>query len=150
MTIYTTLQHNLPVFVRSRHFPVIWKGKEYKFQKQFPWKELNVPQESVELLFKVDKLYHDESLEKDAKAGDRLVELDKQQLLTLVRLVNDEVKRNTSTKEEFTRYKIKGSTIEDKQRGLIRSWLHAVAKKEEWIAFFYETRDSLLNNNTEE
>lgn len=120
-----TLQDNLPVFVRSRYRPIVWSGRKFKFQSHFPWQEMGVPRSTVEILFNSDQLYHDESLEVENKVGDRLAELNQAQLNRLVILLNGEIKSKTTSKEQYNRSRVRISKIEDKQRGLLRTWIRA-------------------------
>lgn len=138
-----TLQYNKPVFVKSRHFPVVWKGKTFKFNDYFPWQEMSVPQEAVQALFGIDRLYHNEELEVQQKVGDRLAELNKEKLDSLVRLVNAMVKERCTTDKEFQSKKVKHSKIDDKQRGLIRAWLN----RNQWaLEEYLVIRDDLLGS----
>jgi hypothetical protein len=86
-------------------------------------------------------LYHNQDLEKENKVGDRLSELTTDQLYSLVGLLNGEVKKRTSTAEELKEKRCRQSKIDDKQRGLIRSFL----RKNPWITEdFYKFRDNIL------
>ncbi|MCJ8336467.1 MAG: hypothetical protein MJH10_19915, partial [Epibacterium sp.] len=78
---------------------------------------------------------------KENKAGDRLSEMNAGQLYTLVGLLNSEVKRRTTSAEELKDKRCRQSKIDDKQRGLIRSFL----RKNAWITDdFYRFRDDIL------
>ena len=93
------------------------------------------------LLYASGYLHHNKELEVQAKVGDRLSEMNGNQLKTLVNLINTEVKKRTSSTNEFENKRCKQSTIDDKQRGLIRRFL--VGNK--WIQEdFYAMRDTIL------
>jgi hypothetical protein len=140
------IQFDRPLFVRSRHRPITWKGRSWKFQEHFPWAEIGVPEKTVIILYNNDQLYHDENLEVANKVGDRLSEMSRWQLDSLVRLVNAEVKERTGSKAEFDKKKCKFSAVDDKQRGLIRQWLRA----NPWASeAFYTYRDQVLEKATE-
>lgn len=139
--IITTFQQNLPVFVRSQYRPFVWGKNKYEMNEMVPWLELGVPQEKIEILFKAGFLYHNTDLEKDLKVGDRLSEMNKAQLDSLVNLLNTEVKKRTSSTDEFNKKKCKKSRLEDKQRALVRQFLY----RSPWInERFYEIRDKIL------
>ena len=77
------------------------------------------------------------------KVGDRLSEMNAEQLYTLVGLLNSEVKKRTSSAEELKNKRCRQSKIDDKQRGLIRSFL----RKNPWITEdFYKFRDDILGD----
>lgn len=142
MANYTNFQHNLPVFVLQRE-PLVYKGNPYKNGSSFPWQELDVSPETVETLFKAQVLYHNPALEKEQKVGDRLSEMSKTQLDTLVMRLNEIVKKKTSSTTEFRSKKCKLSKLEDKQKGLLRQFLN----RNPWIMDdFYEIRDSILGD----
>lgn len=141
------IQYAQPLFVNDRRSPIIWKGKEFKYNEYFPWQELSVPKEAVTALYNQYKLYHNPALETQQKVGDRLSEFEGEKLKTLVRLVNSMVKQRCTTDKEFQQKRIKGSTVADKQRGLIRSWIN----RNEWaLDEYYAIRDKLLGETTEE
>ena len=86
-------------------------------------------------------LYHNQDLEKENKVGDRLSEMNTDQLYTLVGLLNGEVKKRTTSAEELKNKRCRQSKIDDKQRGLLRSFL----RKNPWITEdFYKFRDDIL------
>lgn len=135
-----------PLFVRSRHYPVIFKGKTFEYNSHFPWMEMGMEEDAIRMLFNMDRVYHNEELEVEAKIGDRLSELKGEKLKKLVRLTNAMVKKRCTTDKEFQNKKVKGSLIEDKQRGLIRSWIN----RNGWaLEEYYELRDSILSEATE-
>ena len=136
------LQYDHPLFVRDRYQPVVWKGKMFNFQDHFPWKELTVPEDVIFALWGAGRLYHDPSLEKEQKVGDRLEEFDIDKLERLVDSLNLEVKRLTTSTTEYERKKIKKSKIRDKQIGLLRSW----KRNNLWAEDnFFTERDKILS-----
>lgn len=142
MNAYNTFQHNIPVFVLQRE-PLVFKGNTYKSGSNFPWQELDTPIETVELLFGAQVLYHNPLLEKEQKVGDRLSEMSKTQLDTLVLRLNEVVKKKTSSTTEFRSKKCKLSKLEDKQKGLLRQFLN----RNPWIMDeFYTIRDDILGD----
>lgn len=136
------LQLDKPVFVRSRHHDFTWKGRKYTYNQEVPWQELNIPAEVIQLMFKTDKLYHNESLEAKHQVGDRLAEFEWAELTLLVDRVNVEVKKRTNSTQEYTKYKIKKGSGKSAQklRGLIRTWLATEWGRE----IFFEKRDQML------
>ena len=143
MTISLEFQYDWPLFVRSRHYDITWKDKTFTYGDHIPWKECNIPEEVVKNWFKGDLVYHDTELEKQNKVGDRLSELDGNGLEKLVSDLNVLVKKRTNSTAEFTAKRCKQSKIDDKQRGLIRSWLRINRWAEDE---FYAIRDKLLGD----
>ena len=142
MTINLEFQRDWPVFVRSRHNTFTVRGIEYKYNDFFPWKELSIPEESVALWFKADLLYHNSELEKQNKVGDRLSEFDKNGLEKIVAALNVLVKQRTNSLAEYNQKKVKQSAIDEKQRGLLRSWL----RNNRWAEDeFFSIRDKMLD-----
>lgn len=136
-----SFQIDWPIFVRSRYKTIVWKGKEFGYLAHVPWKELGVPEDVVKAWFAADLVYHNPELEKQTKVGDRLSEMTIDQLDRLVDMVNVEVKRRTNSTQEFNAKRCRKSRIEDKQRGLIRSFL----RTNRWIEEdYFRIRDSLL------
>ena len=136
-----------PLFVRSRHYPVIFQGKTFKYNDHLPWMEMGMDENIARTLFNQDRVYHNDELEVQSKVGDRLSEFKGEKLKALVRLTNSMIKQRCTTDKEFQNKKIKGSTIEDKQRGLIRSWIN----RNHWaLDEYYEIRDKLLNESEEQ
>lgn len=113
------LQYDRPLFVKV---PFTGKNRSWGRQEHFPWKELSVDKSAVEALYNNDYLYHNGDLETKAKVGDGLESLDADALLAVVATINEKVKAKTSSKAEYDRKRCKQSKIDDKQRGLIRSW----------------------------
>ena len=114
-----SLQYDRPVFVKV---PFHGSGRKWDRQEHFPWKELSVDQDVVQVLYNNEYLYHNETLEVKAKVGDGLEALDVEALESVVNSINEKVKAKTTSKAEFDRKKCKKSKIVEKQRGLIRSW----------------------------
>jgi len=139
--MYKDLQVAIPVFVKGMHNSIKWQGKTFKYNQNLPWQEMEVPYETARLWFINDMIYHNEELEKQAKVGDRLSELNSELLGKLVDSINVIVKTRTNSTSEFNDKKCKKSRIEDKQRGLIRSFLRNNAWVEE---DFFTIRDKLL------
>lgn len=113
------LQYDRPLFVKV---PFTGKKRQWDRQEHFPWKELSVDKTAVEALYNNNYLYHNGDLESKAKVGDGLEALDADALLAVVATINEKVKAKTSSKAEYDRKRCKQSKIDDKQRGLIRSW----------------------------
>lgn len=141
MTITLEFQRDWPVFVRSRYDPFRIRNIEYGYNDLFPWKELSIPEEHVAMWFKTGLLYHNSELEKQNKVGDRLSEFDKAGLEKLVARLNVLVKQRTNSTNEYNAKKVKQSSIDEKQRGLLRSWLRNNRWAEEE---FYAIRDEML------
>lgn len=135
---YLGWQVDWPVFVKMS---LSADGKQWKRGEHFNWLERSMDADKVALLYASGYLHHNKELEVQAKVGDRLSEMDGNQLKTLVNLINTEVKKRTSSTNEFENKRCKQSTIDDKQRGLIRRFL--VGNK--WIQEdFYAMRDTIL------
>lgn len=136
---YLGWQMDWPVFVKT---PFSAFGKPWKKHQLFDWQNYTGSDpEKVAQLYAAGFIYHNQELQKEFKAGDRLGEMNPSELKRLVFLLNDELKKNTSNRDEFNKKKCKQSTIEDKQRGLIRTFLI----RQPWITDkFYEFRDSIL------
>lgn len=136
-----TFQYSKPVFVRDRYKPIKVKGKWYKYNDYFPWQEVGLEAEKAQIMYDIDRLYHNEELEVESKVGDRLSELKGEKLKKLVRLTNALVKKRCTTDKEYQSKKVKGSLVEEKQRGLIRAWVN----RNNWaLDEYYEIRDSIL------
>lgn len=139
--MYKDFQVYTPVFVRSRHKTITWRGNTYNYNQQVPWRELNIPEENVRIWFKYDMLYHNPELEKENQVGDRLGELSSSQLETLYNLLNAKIKSLTNSNSEYNKKKVRRSKIDERQRALIRTWL----RNNEWAEdYFYEIRDDIL------
>tara|TARA_R110001632_G_scaffold94747_3_gene200751 strand:+ start:480 stop:857 length:378 start_codon:yes stop_codon:yes gene_type:complete len=114
-----SLQYEIPLFVKVQFSG---SGRVWKLQEHFPWKELSIDKGVVQQLYQNDYLYHNAALEVETKVGDGLEALNSEALLALVDKLNERVQAKTKTKTDFERQKCKKSKIDDKQRGLIRSW----------------------------
>jgi len=135
---YLGWQVDWPVFIKM---PLSADGKEWKRDEHFNWLERGIEADKVSILYKSGYLHHNTELEIQNKVGDRLSEMNGSQLKTLVNLINAEVKKRTSSTNEFENKRCKQSTLDDKQRGLIRRFL--VGNK--WIMDdFYKMRDTIL------
>jgi len=132
-------QVDWPVFIKQGFSG---NGKIWKQGDHFNWLELDIPLDKVSTLYDYGRIYHNPEIEVQSKVGDRLSEMAGQQLATLVTLMNAEVKSRTSSTAEFEKKKCKKSTIDVKQRGLIRRFLN----NSDWIMDdFYEIRDTILS-----
>jgi len=131
-------QVDWPVFVKM---PLSADGKEWKRGDHFNWLERSIDEQKVAVLYASGYIYHNKELEVQNKVGDRLSEMNSEKLASLVNLINAEVKSRTSSTSEFESKRCKKSTIDDKQRGLIRRFLLT----NRWITEdFYKMRDSIL------
>jgi len=138
---YLGWQVDWPVFVKM---PFIADGREWKRLEHFNWAERGIDQKQVATLYATGHIYHNYELEKQTKVGDRLGELNAEQLKRLVVQLNDIVKKRTTTQKEFQDKRCKQSKLEDKQRGLIRRFLN----RNQWIVEdFYEIRDYILGES---
>jgi len=132
-------QVDWPVFVKR---PFSAFGKPWRIGEEFNWQlQVGAQEDKIAQLYKSGYIQHNRDLEVTTKVGDRLSELNSEQLLSLVKLVNKEVQGRTSTTKEYNDKKIKQSRIDDKQRGLIRAWLN----RNNWmLEDYYRIRDSIL------
>ena len=140
------IQYSKPLFVRSRHKTIKFKGKEWFYNQYFPWQELGMPEDKIRILFDIGMVYHNENLEKEVKVGDRLVEINDEDILKLIRLTNSELKKRAANDTEFGRIKIKQSKIRDKQIGLIRSWMNRFPTLADEVMF--PIRDDILGGQS--
>lgn len=139
--MYLDLQIGVPVFIRGRD-PLVYQGKTYKQNQHFPWLEINVPYETARSWFQAGLIYHNPELEKQVQVGDRLIEFEGESLEKLVDAINVIVKSRANSTTEFTKKRCKKSKIDEKQRGLIRSFL----RNNLWIEEeYYELRDKMLD-----
>ena len=139
---YLDFQVNVPVFVKSQHNEISLKGHTYKKDEYLPWQELGVEYATVRQWWLFGYVYHNQELEKQTKVGDRLSEFDAQGLEKLVDAINVIVKEKTNSASEFKDKRCKKSRLEDKQRGLLRSFL----RNNRWIEEqFFEIRDRMLD-----
>lgn len=135
---YLGWQVDWPVFVKT---PLSADGKHWKRGEQFNWLERSLDACKVSLLYSSGYIHHSKELEVQTKVGDRLSEMSGKQLKALVALMNAEVKKRTSSTNEFEGKRCKQSTLDDKQRGLIRRFLGG----NRWIMEdFYTMRDTVL------
>lgn len=138
-------QVDKPVFVKQAFTAF---GKQWQRGEEFNWLNQNFRGEdwfkqlqSVHSLYNTGYLHHDSAREKQSKVGDRLSEMNGEELYRLTKLLNDQVKDRTSSATEFADKKVKTSKIESKQRGLIRQWL----RRNAWASEdFYKFRDAIL------
>jgi len=135
---YLGWQVDWPLFIKT---PLSADGKEWKREEHFNWLERGIEADKVAILYASGYVHHNTDLEVQSKVGDRLSEMQGNQLKTLVTLINAEVKKRTSSTNEFENKRCKQSTLDDKQRGLIRRFL--VGNR--WIMDdFYKMRDTIL------
>jgi len=131
-------QVDWPVFVKN---PFQAANTSWTRGQHFNWQERKLDPYKVYTMYASGYLFHNQDLEKENKVGDRLSEMTTDQLYSLVGLLNGEVKKRTATAEELKEKRCRQSKIDDKQRGLIRSFL----RKNPWITEdFYQFRDSIL------
>lgn len=132
--MYLGWQMDWPLFIKIPFGD--WKRFDY-----YNWLERGIPPEKVAMLYSAGYVYHNPSIQTEKKVGDRLNEMDIQQLDTLVNLLNAKVKDVTNSVKEFNDRRCKKSKILDKQRGLIRRFLYSNS----WITDdFHKYRDQVL------
>ena len=112
-------QIDRPVFIR---IPFQMRGKVWDREEHLPWKELNLDQDTIHVLYNSGQLYHSDEQEVSMKVGDGLEALDSEGLQQIVDDYNDRVKKIVTVQSQFLRRKCPSSKIATKQRGLIRSW----------------------------
>jgi len=135
---YLGFQVDWPVFVKM---PFTADGKHWKKSEHFNWAERDLEVKDVASLYAQGFIYHNTELNKVNKVGDRLSEMNADELHRLVVQLNAIVKERTTTTKEFNDKRCKQSKIEDKQRGLIRRFLN----RNPWIVpEFYDMRDHIL------
>lgn len=131
-------QMDWPVFVKN---PFQADNVSWTRGENFNWQERRLDPYKVYTMYAAGYLFHNKDLEKESKSGTRLSEMNSEQLYSLVGLLNAEVKSRTANTEEFKEKRCRQSKIDEKQRGLIRSFL----RKNPWITDkFYQSRDSIL------
>jgi len=136
---YLGWQIDWPLFVKMSFTA---DGKDWQKGEHFNWLNRDIDPSSVAHLYASKYVYHNKEFEVETKVGDRLNEMDTAQLAKLVTLLNAEVKAKTNSTTEFNAKRCKQSKLDDKQRGLIRSFI----RNNRWIEeFFYETRDNILD-----
>lgn len=127
------LQTDQPVFVRATPPGmdyIKFAGRKYKKGDHLPWKELGFEYETIKRFMDLHFLHHSEAKVVETKVGDGLDMMTVEELLSLVDKINAKVKANTSTINDFNRYKCKKSRNRSKQMGLIRSWRRHYGKFE--------------------
>ena len=93
-------------------------------------------------LYNTNRLHHDSAREVQQKVGDRIGELTADEVHTLIRKMNDILKKRCVTSKEFQDKRIKQSKILEKQRGILRSWIN----RNHWALEEYTTiRDEMLD-----
>lgn len=133
-------QPDKPIFVKTPQ-GFLAQGRFYKKGQEVKWKESRMDENKIRRCVAQGILYHNQELEVVHKTGDRLGELDSEQLKTLVRLLNDDLKGKVNGKEEFAKKKCKQSRVDDRQRALIRNFVY----NHKWAQDrFYEHRDYIL------
>ena len=115
----TPFQYDKPVFVR---IPFIARNKEWKQGEHLPWREMNFSKERIEVLYNNGALIHNDEFEVLMHVGDGLEALDQQGLKQIVDDYNVRIKAVVKTEADFKRRKCPMSLLNEKQRGLIRSW----------------------------
>lgn len=136
---YLGWQMDWPVFVKV---PFNAFGQQWRKSQPFNWHGMfGANPEKIAQLYAQGFIYHNKTLEVENKVGDRLSEMNAEDLRTLVVRMNTKVKSVTTTAKEFNQKKCKQSKYDDKQRGLIRAFL----RNNDWIVdYFYEQRDDIL------
>jgi len=117
---YLGLQIDWPLFIRK---PFQTNNKEWKKGEFFNWTFHNVEPRRVALLYSAGFIQHDTAKETTNKVGDRLNEMNHEQLKKVFEQLNMYMKQICATSQEFQQRRCKGSKIDDKQRGLIRQFL---------------------------
>lgn len=126
-------QSDLPVFVRAIPAGMEYlkfSGRKYTRGQHLPWKELGMKYETVKLLMDQHILHHNESRTVEQKVGDGLDMMTYEEIEALVEKINEKVKANTQSQNDYNKYKVKRSRIRDKQIGLLRSWRRNYGKFE--------------------
>jgi len=139
-------QVDWPVFVKQ---PFFMFNKQWKAGEEFNWtdqpcrsEDFHNLQQKVMTLYNTNRLHHDSAREVQQKVGDRLGELTSEEVHTLIRKMNDILKKRCVTSKEFQDKRIKQSKILEKQRGILRSWIN----RNHWALEEYTTiRDDLLD-----
>lgn len=138
--MYLDFQANVPVFIKTNR-PVLIRGREYKRNSNLPWRELGLEYTMVRDMWLAGTVYHNEDLEKQTQVGDRLVDFEGPKLVKLVDAINAIVKAQTNSTTDYNKKRCKKSRIDEKQRGLLRSFL----RNNLWIEEdFYKIRDEML------
>ena len=136
--IYLGWQVDWPLFVK---IPFSSGGRNWTKGEEFKWAELGVEQDRVAKLYSISYVHHNPALEKQNKVGDRLHEMNGDQLEKLVNILNAELKSRTVSTKDYNEKRCRKSRIDTKQRGLIRRFLYS----NKWCEdLFYTTRDNIL------
>ena len=112
-------QIDRPVFIR---IPFQMRGKLWGREEHLPWKEMNLDQDTIHILYNSGQLYHSDTQEVSMQVGDGLEAIDSPGLQQIVDDYNKRIKAVTATDAIFLRRKCPSSKIATKQRGLLRSW----------------------------
>jgi hypothetical protein len=129
-----------PLFVRHPN-GIVMGGKKYKKSSEVAWVEEGFDEGRIRIMFNQRILYHNPELEVKNKVGDRLEEMNKEQMKILYNLLNAALKQKTTTNTEYTEKKIKWSVNEHKLRAFIRRWVYS----NPWAKEQFETeRDKIL------
>jgi hypothetical protein len=120
-------QYDRPVFVR---IPFRAQGRDWKKGQELKWKELSLDSDKILILYTQGYLIHSTDLESTLNVGDGLEVMNLASLHSVVKSINDKVRKKIDSDLEFNRKKCKTSQLLDKQRGLIRSWRRTFGKLE--------------------
>jgi len=139
-------QVDWPVFIKQ---PFFMFNKKWKVGEEFNWTDQPCRSEDfhniclkVQTLYNTTRLHHDRAREVQQKVGDRLGELNSDEVYQLIRKMNDVLKKRCVTTKEFQDKRIKQSKILEKQRGILRSWIN----RNHWALEEYTAiRDDLLD-----
>lgn len=112
-------QIDRPVFVR---IPFNMRNKTWDREEHLPWKEMNINQDTIEIMYASGQLYHSAEQETSMQVGDGLEAIDSEGLKQIVDDYNERIKKVVSVQSQIDRRRCPSSKIATKQRGLIRSW----------------------------
>lgn len=142
---YLGWQVDWPLYVKV---PVLTtQGKVYKRGDYFPWAEIQVDPKKVSQMYRQKLVYHNDNFAKQDGHGDRLGEMNAQQLKSLAQMLNTELrKKHCATEEDFKRKRCRFSTIKDTQRRFLRQFL---AKNPYIHEYFMSIRDSYITKTVE-
>lgn len=118
-TTMNYFQLDRPIFVRIEFSA---RNKTWKVGDHLPWREMNLPQDKIQILFNNGFLIHSDESENLMQVGDGLEALDSEGLQQIVDDYNKRIKAVCTVDSHFLRRKCPSSRIATKQRGLIRSW----------------------------
>lgn len=113
------MQYDRPLFVKT---PFTAGLTEWSIDQHFPWREANMDQKRVEILFMNGFLKHDDEAAATLKVGDGLEALTIESLHEIVADYNARVKAVCVNKAEAERRSCPKSLVRNKQIGLIRTW----------------------------